>query len=94
VTVVVDDLPAVRRWYGEALGKAAAEFACPELGAAGARVAVGPHAFEFLAPAGAGPIRDWLAARGPSPYSATLVGGESRGPLDLARTAGARLALA
>jgi len=94
VTVVVDDLPAVKRWYTEALGKAADELAYPELGAAGARFIVGPHVFEFLAPAGAGPIRDWLHTRGPSPYSATLVGGHSRGPLDLHRTSGARLALA
>ena len=94
VTVVVDDLAAVRRWYGEALGRGAAEQACPELGAVAARFAIGPHTFEFLAPAGAGPIRDWLAKRGPSPYSATLVGGDRPGPLDLARTAGARLALA
>ena len=94
VTVVVDDLATVRRWYGEALGRSGEDLACPELGAVGARFAVGPHAFEFLAPAGAGPIRDWLVKRGPSPYSATLVGGDSPGPLDLARTAGARLALA
>ena len=94
VTVVVDDLPPVKRWYADALGKPADELAYPELGATGARVVVGPHAFEFLAPAGAGPIRDWLQKRGPSPYSATLVGGHGRGPLDLHRTSGARLALA
>ncbi|HEU5193715.1 MAG TPA: VOC family protein, partial [Methylomirabilota bacterium] len=37
LTVVVNDLAAVRRWYGEALGQHAAEFALPELGAVGAR---------------------------------------------------------
>jgi catechol 2,3-dioxygenase-like lactoylglutathione lyase family enzyme len=94
MTVVVDDLAAVRRWYSAALGKPGEDLAYPELGATGARFDVGAHVFEFLAPAGAGPIRDWLHSRGPSPYSATLVGGDSRGPLDLARTAGARLALA
>ena len=94
VTVVVDDLAAVRRWYGAALGKPGEDLAYPELGATGARFAVGPHAFEFLAPAGAGPIRDWLHRRGASPYSATLAGAHSPGPLDLARTSGARLALA
>ncbi|HTO12993.1 MAG TPA: VOC family protein [Candidatus Binatia bacterium] len=94
VTVVVNDLAAARRWYGSVLGKPGEDLACPELGAVGARFTVGPHAFEFLAPAGAGPIRDWLAKRGPSPYSATLVGGHPPGPLDLARTSGARLALA
>jgi catechol 2,3-dioxygenase-like lactoylglutathione lyase family enzyme len=94
VTVVVDDLPSIKRWYTEALGKAADDLGYPELGAVGARFMVGPHVFEFLAPAGAGPSRDWLQKRGPSPYSATLVGANTRGPLDLARTSGARLAFA
>lgn len=94
VTVVVENLAAVRRWYADALGTAGYELTYPELGAIGARITVGPHAFEFLTAAGAGPIRDWLHTRGASPYSATLVGGHSRGPLDLGRTSGARLALA
>jgi hypothetical protein len=66
----------------------------PELGAAGDRFSVGPHTVEFLAPTGAGAIRDWLNAHGPSPYAATLVGARRYGPLDLVRTFGARLALA
>ena len=94
VTVAVDDLPSVRRWYAAGLGTTGQDLAFPELGAVGARFAVGPHVFEFLAPTGAGPVRDWLAARGASPYSATLVGGHRAGPLDLVRTQGARLALA
>jgi len=94
VTVAVDDLTVVRRWYAQALGTAGQDVAYPELGAVGARFAIGPHAFEFLAPTGAGPVRDWLHVRGASPYAATLVGGHTRGPLDLARTHGARLALA
>ncbi|HEY2992990.1 MAG TPA: VOC family protein [Methylomirabilota bacterium] len=94
VTVAVDDLPSVRRWYAAALGSTGQDLAFPELGAVGARFAVGPHAFEFLAPTGAGPVRDWITARGASPYSATLVGGHRAGPLDLGRTQGARLALA
>jgi glyoxalase-like protein len=94
VTVAVDDLPSVRRWYTASLGAKGEDVACPELGAVGARFTVGPHVFEFLAPTGAGPVRDWLGARGASPYSATLVGGHSPAPLDLARTQGARLALA
>lgn len=94
VTVAVDDLPAIRYWYAQALGIAGRDVAAPELGAVGTRFAIGPHVFEFLAPTGAGPIRDWITARGPSPYSATLVGGHSPGPLDLRRTHGARLALA
>jgi hypothetical protein len=55
---------------------------------------MGAHTFEFLAPSGAGPIRDWITTRGASPYAATLAG-VSRGiPLDLGQTWGARLALA
>jgi len=94
VTVVVDGLAAVRRWYADVLGNAGTELAYPELGAVGARIELGPHAFEFLTPSGTGPIRDWLRKRGASPYSATLVGGHDRGPLDLGRTAAARLAFA
>jgi catechol 2,3-dioxygenase-like lactoylglutathione lyase family enzyme len=94
VTVAVQDLVPVRRWYEQALGASGQDLACPELGAAGARFAVGPHTFEFLAPTGAGAIRVWLAARGASPYAATLVGASRAVPLDLGRTWGARLALA
>jgi catechol 2,3-dioxygenase-like lactoylglutathione lyase family enzyme len=94
VTVVVDELAAVRRWYAEALGAPGVDLVYPELGAVGARMALGPQAFEFLTPSGTGPIRDWLHSRGPSPYAVTLVGGHNRGPLDLGRTSAARLALA
>jgi catechol 2,3-dioxygenase-like lactoylglutathione lyase family enzyme len=94
VTVAVKDLAAVRGWYAQALGVAGEDLACPELGAAGVRFDIGPHTFEFLAPTGAGAIRAWLAARGASPYAATLVGAPRPVPLDLDRTWGARLALA
>jgi catechol 2,3-dioxygenase-like lactoylglutathione lyase family enzyme len=94
VTVAVDDLLAVRGWYAAALGTTGQDIACPELGATGVGFVIGPHAFEFLAPTGAGAIRDWLGARGASPYAATLVGAPRPAPLDLGRTWGARLALA
>jgi catechol 2,3-dioxygenase-like lactoylglutathione lyase family enzyme len=94
VTVAVHDLPTVRGWYEQALGSAGEDVACPELGATGARFAVGPHTFDFLAPTGAGAVREWLARRGASPYAATLVGAHRTVPLDLGRTWGARLALA
>ena len=94
VTVVVHDLAAVRRWYAQALGVSGQDIACPELGASGARFPIGPHTFEFLAPTGAGAVRDWLVARGASPYAASLVGASRAVPLDLGRTWGARLALA
>jgi catechol 2,3-dioxygenase-like lactoylglutathione lyase family enzyme len=94
VSVAVHDLAAVRAWYATVLGAAGQDVACPELGATGARFTIGPHVFEFLAAAGAGPVRDWLAARGASPYAASLVGAARPIPLDLGRTWGARLALA
>jgi len=94
VTVAVADLAAVRVWYAQALGSTGQEIASPELGAAGVRFSLGSHTFEFLAPTGAGAIRAWLSARGPSPYAATLAGASRPGPLDLDRTWGARLALA
>jgi catechol 2,3-dioxygenase-like lactoylglutathione lyase family enzyme len=94
VTVAVSDLTAVRGWYAQALGSIGREIASPELGAAGVRFDIGPHAFEFLAPTGAGAVRAWLAGRGASPYAATLVGATRPAPLDLGRTWGARLALA
>jgi hypothetical protein len=94
VTVAVNDLPQVRGWYARVLGKPGQDITCPGLGAAGVRFLIGPHTFEFLAPTGAGPIRDWLVARSASPYSATLVGATRPAPLDLGKTYGARLALA
>ena len=94
VSVVVSDLATVRHWYSSALGVPGQDVACPELGAVGARFAIGSHTLELLAPAGAGAVRDWLARRGASPYAATLVGASRPVPLDLNRTWGARLALA
>jgi len=94
LSVAVHDLAAVRGWYATVLGVPGQDVACPELGATGARFTLGPHMFEFLAAAGAGAVRDWVAGRGASPYAATLVGAARPIPLDLGRTWGARLALA
>jgi catechol 2,3-dioxygenase-like lactoylglutathione lyase family enzyme len=92
VTVAVDDLARVRGWYGAVLGAPGDAVTRPDLGGAGTRFRIGPHTFDFLAPAGPGAIKDWLAARGASPYAATLrATGAARGPLDPARTQGARL---
>jgi catechol 2,3-dioxygenase-like lactoylglutathione lyase family enzyme len=94
LSVAVHDLAAVRGWYATVLGVPGQDVACPELGATGTRFTLGPHTFEFLAAAGAGAVRDWVAGRGASPYAATLVGAARPIPLDLGRTWGARLALA
>lgn len=96
VTVAVAEIAAVRRWYGAVLGAAGEPVSRDDLGAAGVRFRIGPHVLEFLAPAGPrGPLADWLGARGPSPYAATLRTAAGRGgPLDEVRTLGARLRLA
>jgi hypothetical protein len=57
-------------------------------------VTMGPHALDFVAPRGPeSPLSGWLAARGPSPYGATLATSSPRGPIPLDRTLGARLLL-
>ena len=95
VTVAVEDIARAQGWYASVLGTRGESVTRPDLAGAGVRFKVGPHALEFLAPAGAGAIRDWLVARGPSPYAATLrVAGAARTPLDPARTQGARLSYA
>ena len=94
VTIAVRDVVAVRGWYSTVLGTPGEDVRRPDLGAAGVRFAVGPHTFDFVAPAQErGPLADWLARRGPSPCAATLTtGGKKTGALDPAHTHGARLA--
>jgi catechol 2,3-dioxygenase-like lactoylglutathione lyase family enzyme len=95
VTVAVDDVAAVRRWYAQALGQPGRDVRRPDLDAAGVAFALGPHTLEFVAPAaGAGPVADWLRARGPAPYAATLAAGGGAATLDPTKTHGARLRLA
>ena len=56
-------------------------------------VTVGSHTLDFVAPRGrAGPLAEWLVARGASPYAATFRG-PTPGTLDPANTLGARLTL-
>jgi hypothetical protein len=95
VVVAVDDIARVRGWYGAVLRQPGEDVRRPELDAAGVRFDIGPHAFEFLAPAASGgPLAEWLLARGASPYAATLrTSGGAVGPLDPAKTFGARIAL-
>jgi hypothetical protein len=62
--------------------------------AAGARVSVGPHRIDFLAPLRPeSPLQCWLARRGPSPYSASLTSASTKGQFDLDEALGARLSL-
>jgi catechol 2,3-dioxygenase-like lactoylglutathione lyase family enzyme len=96
VTVAVDDVARVRGWYAQVLRQPGSDVKRDDIAATGVRFAIGPHRFDFVAPATASsPLTAWLAARGPSPYAATFKGGAGRaGALDPNRTHGARLALA
>ncbi len=95
VTVAVSDIATVRGWYAQALGRPGEAIRRADIGGAGVRFAIGPHAFEFVAPVTErGPLVDWLAQRGPSPYAVTLKGGPpTPRALDLPRTHGARIIL-
>jgi catechol 2,3-dioxygenase-like lactoylglutathione lyase family enzyme len=94
VTVAVSDVAMVRGWFERVPGAKVIPVDRADLGAAGARVTMGPHALDFVAPHGPeSPLSGWLAARGPSPYGATLATSSPRGPLPLDRTLGARLLL-
>jgi catechol 2,3-dioxygenase-like lactoylglutathione lyase family enzyme len=95
VTVAVDDVARVRGWYAQVLRQPGADVARADVAGAGVRFRIGPHTFDFVAPATAGsPLAAWLAARGPSPYAATLTGAGRAGALDVAKTHAARLAFA
>jgi catechol 2,3-dioxygenase-like lactoylglutathione lyase family enzyme len=95
VTVAVELVETVRDWYARALGRPGEDIQRDDLAAAGVQFTVGPHGFEFLAPRGPqSPLVRWLETRGPSPYAATLRSPSAPpGPLDPARTQGARLAI-
>jgi len=94
VTVAVSDVAAVRGWYERVPGAKVMAVDRPDLKAAGVRVTIGPHALDFVAPRGPeSALSGWLAARGPSPYSASLAASSPKGLLPVERTLGARLSL-
>ncbi len=73
VTIALDELTQVERWYSAALAQRGKPVAPSELGAEGLRFQIGPHSMEFLMPSNpSSPLADWLRTYGPSPYSATL----------------------
>ncbi|OLB93181.1 MAG: hypothetical protein AUH30_20775 [Candidatus Rokubacteria bacterium 13_1_40CM_68_15] len=96
VTVAVDDVSRVAGWYARVLGTPGQRIVSEELDGVGQRFTSGPHTLDFVAPDAAGsPLRPWLAARGASPYAATLTASGARGGLlDESKTLGARLTLA
>jgi len=93
VTVAVDDLSPVRRWYERVLGREGTNVERKDLQAAGARFTIGPHLFDFVKPAASeSPLNKWLRWRGPSPYAATLRTESKQGVLlDKKLTHGANL---
>lgn len=95
LTVAVDDVAALRGWYEDALGRPGHPVVRSDLTARGVRFTIGPHRLELLAPRdAASPLTPWLADHGPSPYAVTLTTtARGRGPIDPARTLGARLSL-
>lgn len=73
LTIAVDDVATIRNWYRSILGVEGQEIERKDLDAAGVRFKIGPHGFDFVTPKGSnGPLNEWLRARGPSPYAATL----------------------
>ena len=94
VTVAVEDLATVQRWYGTVLGYDGVSIKRHDLQAEGVRFQIGPHVFDFVKPVTEqGPLADWMKVRGPSPYSATLrTTSGNRAPLDKILTHGAALA--
>lgn len=95
VTVAVDAVATVRRWYAPVLGDSGRSVTRDDLAAAGARFQIGPHVFDFVAAVDSkSPLGRWLHARGASPYAATLkTAGGKLGALDETKTLGARLTL-
>jgi len=73
LTIAVEELSTVQRWYETALGAAATAFTDDMLGARGIYFIAGPHTVEFIMPVDPqSPVADWLRTYGPSPYAATL----------------------
>jgi catechol 2,3-dioxygenase-like lactoylglutathione lyase family enzyme len=93
VTLAVDDVERLARWYEALLRRPGAPVRRDDVQGAGLRFDTGPHAIEVLAPLeGRGPLAEQIRARGASPYAATLVAPSGQpGPLDAARTLDARL---
>jgi len=94
LTVAAPDVSAVRGWWSTVLGKPGQEVRRDDVGGAGVRVTVGPHALDFLAPTSpTSPLSTSIRSRGPSPYALALTTSGSKGSLDERRALNARLSL-
>jgi hypothetical protein len=73
VTIAVEELSQVDRWYSAVLGRSGKPVVRTELGAEGISFQIGPHSLEFLMPSNpSSPLVGWTRTYGLSPYSATL----------------------
>jgi hypothetical protein len=73
LTIAVEDLADVQRWYDGVLGNCSTKVTDDKLQASGIRYHIGPHSLDFLVPLGPeSPLIHWLKIFGPSPYAASL----------------------
>ena len=93
VTIAVDELSQVDRWYSAVLGQSGKPIVGTELGAEGLSFSVGQHTVDFLKPSNASsPLINWISTYGPSPFSATLWSRVAEAkPLEQSLTHGAHL---
>jgi catechol 2,3-dioxygenase-like lactoylglutathione lyase family enzyme len=92
VTVALNDSAPVSRWYEAVLGSAGTRIERRDIAATGCAFKIGPHRLEYIAPLSADSLLyDWLQARGPSPFSATLRGRKGSAQLDRSFTCSAAL---
>jgi catechol 2,3-dioxygenase-like lactoylglutathione lyase family enzyme len=94
LTVAAPDSKVVRRWWEAIPGARAGDVRRDDVGGAGARITVGSHALDFVAPtAPTSPLGAWISSRGPSPYALGLKTSGTTGALDERRAVNARLSL-
>jgi len=87
ITIAAEDVAAPRRWWSAVLQEPGEPLRRQDLLARGVRFAAGPHGLEFIAPEqDVSPLRPWLKARGPGPWSARLKTSASPAALDESKT--------
>jgi catechol 2,3-dioxygenase-like lactoylglutathione lyase family enzyme len=93
LTVAVDGLSKISRWYETVLGFEGERLRHELFGGEGLRFKIGRHLLEFVSPTElTSPLIDWIKTYGPSPYAATLHSrGSSPRVFDTRLTHGANL---
>lgn len=95
VTVAIDELGKIEKWYESVMGAEGERFKHAALGSDGLRFKIGAHVFQFVMPIEPqSPLVNWIRTYGPSPYSATLRSRHAAAySLDARLTHGANLSL-